>query len=264
MRRPMLGVAGFPVAHSRSPQMHSAALAALGIDWSYVRVPIPPALFAETARVLGESGFVGLNVTIPHKEAAAQAADNRSAATRAIGAANTLTYERDGSIDAENTDAGGFLDALAGDPAGVHAVVLGAGGAARAVVWALADAGAARVDVVNRTPERARALAADLGVDAAARPGPCDVLVNCTSIGLDPDDAKDGIASLGLAGLAPPEVVVDLVYAAAPTPVETWATDGGSRFVDGLEVLVRQGSRSLARWCGREPSLDVMRRAALA
>lgn len=264
MARPMLGVAGFPVAHSRSPQMHAAALAALGIDWSYVRVPLPPERFEETARVLGRSGFHGLNVTVPHKEAASRIADSRSVAVQAIGAANTLTYEDDGSIAADNTDAGGFLDALATDPAGLHAVVLGAGGSARAVAWALVDAGAARVEVVNRSRERAQLLAADIGVAIAERPGACDVLVNCTSVGLEPVDPDQAIAQLGLAGLEAPEVVVDLVYGQVPTPVQVWADRGSARFVDGLEVLVRQGSRSLARWTGREAPLRVMRSALMA
>lgn len=264
MARPMLGVAGWPVAHSRSPQMHSAALAALGLDWSYVRLPLPPELFEETARALGRSGFVGLNVTVPHKEAAGRLADSRSDAAQAIGAANTLTYERDGSIAADNTDAGGFLDALGSDPRSLHAVVLGAGGSARAVAWALADAGAARVEVVNRTPGRATALAADLGVEVAAHPGPCDLLVNCTSVGLQPVDREVALEQLGLGGTEAPRVVADLVYGERPTPVQRWAEGSGARFVNGLEILVRQGARSLARWTGEAPPIDVMRAAAVA
>lgn len=264
MARPLLGVAGFPVAHSRSPQMHNAALATLGLDWSYVQVPVPPALFEATARALGASGFVGLNVTVPHKEAASHLADTRSDAVEAIGAANTLTYEHDGSISADNTDAGGFLDALGADPRGLRVVILGAGGSARAVAWALADAGAARVQVVNRTPQRATVLAADLGVEAAARPGPCDLLVNCTSIGLGPDDEVTGVDRLGLGGIDTPGVVADLVYGDGPTPVQRWAQAGGARFVNGLEVLVHQGARSLERWTGRVPPIEVMRTAAIA
>ncbi len=260
----MLGVAGFPVAHSRSPQMHGAALAELGLDWSYVKVPVPASLFIETARALGRSGFLGLNVTVPHKEAACELADARSAAVRAIGAANTLTYEPDGTIAADNTDAGGFLAALAADPAGLHAVVLGAGGSARAVAWALVDAGAARVEVVNRTAERAQILAAELGVGVAERPGSCDLLVNCTSVGLADGDPAAGIEQLGLTGVEVPGVVVDLVYGHTPTPVQCWARDGGARFVNGLEVLVHQGALSLERWSGRAAPIAVMRRAAMA
>jgi shikimate dehydrogenase len=259
----LLGVAGFPVAHSRSPAMHAAALAALGLDWRYLRLPLSPERFPETARALGGSGYRGINVTVPHKEAAARLADRPSEAVRATGAANTLTYEDDGAVAADNTDAPGFLDALDADPAGLRAIVLGAGGSARGVAWALAGAGA-EVAVWNRTAERARRLAADLGVVATEHPGGADLLVNCTSVGLQPVGLDDALAQLSLAGSAPPATVVDMVYGDGPTPLERWARAGGARFVPGLEVLVRQGALSLHRWTGLEPPLDVMRRAAAA
>lgn len=257
----LLGVAGFPVAHSRSPAMHAAALEALGLDWRYLRLPLPPERFPETARALGGSGYRGINVTVPHKEAAAVLADRPSASVAATGAANTLTYEDDGAVAADNTDAPGFLAALDADPSGLHAVVLGAGGSARAVAWALADAGA-QVAVWNRTAERARRLASDLGVAAVDRPAETDVLVNCTSVGLREVELDDALAHLDLAGAAPPATVVDLVYSDGPTPLERWARAGGARFVPGLEVLVRQGALSLRRWTGLEPPLEAMRRAA--
>jgi len=160
-----LGVCGWPVAHSRSPQMHNAALAAAGLeDWRYLRLPLPPGLFEETVRALPAAGFRGVNVTIPHKQAALALADRASDAARAIGAANTLTFEA-GAIHADNTDAPGLLAALPFAPAGRSALVLGAGGAGRAAAWALREAGA-EVAVWNRTPERATALAAELGVRA--------------------------------------------------------------------------------------------------
>ena len=160
-----LGVCGWPVAHSRSPQMHNAALAAAGLTgWRYLRLPLPPEVFAETVRALPAAGFRGVNVTIPHKHAALALADAASDAARAIGAANTLTFE-DGAIVADNTDAPGLLAALGEPVAGRRALVLGAGGAGRAAAWALASAGA-DVAVWNRTPERARVLAAELGVRA--------------------------------------------------------------------------------------------------
>jgi shikimate dehydrogenase len=257
----LLGVAGFPVAHSRSPAMHTAALEALGLDWHYGRLPLPPERFTETARALGGSGYRGINVTVPHKEAAAALADRASAEVRATGAANTLTYEDDGAVAADNTDAPGFLAALGADPAGLRAVVLGAGGSARAVAWALAEAGA-EVSVWNRTAERAHRLAGDLGVGVAERPGEGDMLVNCTSVGLGPVEQADALSQLRLDGVAPPATVVDLVYGEGPTPLERWATGGGARFVPGLEVLVRQGALSLARWTGLDPPLEVMRMAA--
>ena len=265
MPRTLLGVAGFPVAHSRSPAMHNAALAELGLGWLYVPVPLPPERFEEAVRALPGSGFKGLNVTVPHKTAAHGMADTRSPAAHAIGAANTLTFRPEGAIDAENTDAGGLLDALAQPVAGLRALVLGAGGSARAAVWALIEAGAAEVSVWNRTPARAAQLACDLGARHAARPGQVDLLVNCTSVGLDGSvDAVEAQAALGLGTIDPPAIVVDLVYATEPTPVVSWARAGGSRVVEGLEVLVRQGARSLELWTGLDAPIQTMRRAATA
>src|SRR3954468_18013522 len=142
--------------------MHNAAFAALGLDWRYVKLPVPPELFDRTVRALPGSGYRGANVTIPHKLAALAVADSASDAARAIGAANTLTFG-DGGIEADNTDAGGFLDALGESPPGRRALVLGAGGAARAGVWGLPQASAAEVSVWNRTPERAEELATAFG-----------------------------------------------------------------------------------------------------
>ncbi len=157
---PRLGVLGWPVAHSRSPAIHNAALAALGMEgWRYQRLPVPPTLFAQTTRALGQAGFLGVNVTIPHKQAALALAGQASQAAREIGAANTLTFAADGTIAAENTDAPGLLAALGRSPRGMRALVLGAGGSARAAVWALREAGASEVSVWNRTPERAETLA---------------------------------------------------------------------------------------------------------
>src|SRR5688572_2037753 len=184
---PLLGVCGWPVAHSRSPAMHEAAFAAARLEgWRYLKLPLPPELFAETVRALPAAGFRGVNVTIPHKEAALALADEASDAARAIGAANTLTFE-DGAIKADNTDAPGLLAAVGEPVAGRRALVLGAGGAGRAAAWALAGAGA-DVAVWNRTAERARALATALGVRAVAAPEPAEIVVNATAVGLrDPE-----------------------------------------------------------------------------
>lgn len=260
MARTLLGVAGFPIAHSRSPAMQNAALRALGIDWLYVPVPLPPERFAGAVRALPRSGFRGLNVTLPHKQAAHDLADELSEAAAAIGAVNTLTF-RDGAVVGDNTDAQGLLDALEEPVAGRRALVLGAGGSARAAVWALQGAGAAEVSVWNRTPERARELAAALGARHAERPQAADLLVHCTTVGLAATTQDEALAALGLAGMEPPATVVDLVYTAARTPVLGWAAAGGARAVDGLEVLMRQGARSLALWTGREAPLEAMRRA---
>ena len=258
----MLGVAGWPVAHSRSPAMFAPALAELGLDWRYVRLPLPPERFDETARALAASGYRGINVTIPHKRAAHDLADERSDAATAIGAANTLTYE-DGRIAADNTDAAGFLDALGAEPAGWRCLVLGAGGSARAVVWALREAGAGEVSIWSRTPERAAALAGDFGVRHVATPEAADLIVNCTPVGLDQavGDA-DAVAAVGLGAADPPRTFFDLTYGAGATPLGRWAAAGGSRVVDGLEMLVRQGALSLERWTGRPAPLEAMRTGA--
>jgi len=255
----LAGVLGDPVAHSRSPAMHNAAFEALGLDWRYVKLPVPPELFAETVRALPELGYRGANVTIPHKEAALAVADSASDAARAIGAANTLTFA-DGEVQADNTDAAGFLAALPRSPAGMGALVLGAGGAARAVAWALDRAGA-RVSVWNRTPERAAALAADLGVASVEAPVAAELVVNATSVGLRSEDSID---DLPLAWIDPPAIAVELVYGRHETPFGAWAAIGASEVVDGLEVLVRQGALAFEAWTGQEPPLDVMRRAARA
>jgi shikimate dehydrogenase len=260
----LTGVLGQPVSHSRSPAMHNAAFEVLGLDWRYLALPVSAELFAETAAALPASGYRGANVTIPHKLAALAAADSATPAARAIGAANTLTFE-DGAIEADNTDAQGFLDALGGPVDGLRALVLGAGGAARAVAWALSEAGAGEVAVWNRTPERAADLAATLGLRHLARPEAADLIVNATSVGLDPALAYDeAVAALGLADLERPPAVADLVYRGdgSQTPLAKWAEAGGARFTGGLEVLVRQGALSFRRWTGRDAPVDVMRAAA--
>ena len=262
----LAGVLGFPVAHSRSPDMHNAAYSAIGLEWRYVKLPVPPELFAETVRALPRSGFHGANVTIPHKHAALELADERTPSADAIGAANTLTFLDGGGIEAHNTDAPGFLAALGEDDArGLRALVLGAGGAGRAVAWALREAGAAEVAVWNRTPERAKALADDLGVSAIPRPATCDLLVNATSVGLEPRmNEAETLEALALDQLLPPQIVVDLVYGHEPTPLLAWASRGGSRTVNGLEVLVRQGALSFERWTGVEAPVEAMRAAAVS
>ena len=252
---PYAGVLGFPVAHSRSPAMMNAAFAELGLDWRYVHLPVAPERFEATVRALPGSGYRGANVTIPHKLAAHALCDELGEAARAIGAVNTLTFEADGRIAGDNTDAGGLMDALGGERPG-RALVLGAGGAARAAVWALREAGS-EVVIWNRTPSKGRALAEELGVSHAEHPeGDFALLVNSTSLGLAADDDIEGLP------LVDAPVVADLVYGAAPTPLVRWAAARSARVVDGLEVLVHQGARSLERWTGRAAPLDTMRAAA--
>jgi shikimate dehydrogenase len=232
--------------------MHEAAYAAAGLEgWRYQLLPVPPERFEETVKALSAAGFAGANVTIPHKEAALRVADRATPAARAIGAANSLSFEGDG-IEADNTDAPGFLAALGIDPSGLRATVLGAGGSARAVVWALLENGA-DVAIWNRTPERAAALAAELGARAVSEPHGGDVLVNCT-----PGAGDLPVGEVGEWGR-----VVDLAYSPEPdTPLLRSARTAGVETVDGLEVLVAQGALSFERWTGVPAPREAMLAAA--
>ncbi len=227
------------------------------------------ALFAETVRALSGSGFLGANATIPHKEAALALADEASVAAREIGAANTLTFAADGTIAAENTDAPGLLQALGMPVAGLRAQVLGAGGSARAAVWALLHAGAAEVYVWNRTSARARVLVEQIGGEAVEAPRSADLLVNCTSVGLGLERSASehaGLNQLGLRGDQTGEYsyVADLVYRTEPTPLLAAAAAAGAHTIDGLEILVAQGALSFSLWTAREAPLEVMLDAARA
>jgi len=261
-RRWRLGVFGWPVAHSRSPAMHGAALHRLGLEhWTYGALPVPPEHAAATFAALPGSGFAGANVTIPHKHDALAAAHHATPAAREIGAANTLTVLEDGTIEADNTDAPGLIDALGGSPAGRTALVLGAGGSARACAWALREAGCSRVAVWNRTAARADELAADLGVEAVEAAFDADVLVNCTSVGLHDPAETFGLIPVRAEELGAHDVVVDLVYRAGGTPLLHAAAAAGATTIDGLSILVAQGARSLERWTGRSAPRDAMDRA---
>jgi shikimate dehydrogenase len=283
---PRLAVIGFPVGHSRSPAMQNAALAALGLagEWQYGALEVAPGELEATVRELAAGGeYAGVNVTVPHKEAALALADQASAAARAIGAANTLSFAG-GRVAAENTDAAGLVGALPdgfaaearGEGGRARALVLGAGGAARAVIWAL-SAGAATdsafpsllVDVWNRTATRATEVCAELGGEPLAGVGGVPVpgqedyalIVNTTAVGLRGEDPFEQLP-LGAGGFAPGQVVVDMVYGKRSSALLAAATAAGATAVDGLEVLVQQGARSLRIWTGRAPDLDVMRGAA--
>jgi shikimate dehydrogenase len=253
--------------------MHSAALAALGLEpeWSYEAIEVSPNEFETRVRAMPGEGFVGANVTIPHKVAALALADEPSAAAAEIGAANTLSFA-DGQVLAANTDAAGFLDALPESPARKEALVLGAGGSARAVVWALVGGGAS-VRIWNRTPERGEALAAEFGARAlGASPQELgsatqefDLIVNCTSVGMGGVPERPGsFKSLPIDAdsLSVKHQLVDLAYGSAETELASVARARGATVVDGLEVLVHQGAASLRIWTGMEPPLETMRRAA--
>lgn len=248
--------------------MQNAALADLGLagEWDYGAIDVAPEEFAARVRSLPGEGYVGVNVTVPHKEAALALADEASERATEIGAANTLSFAA-GGIAAENTDAGGLLAALPASPKGQRALVLGAGGAARAALWALLSAGSG-VDVWNRTPERARSLTGELGGNPVEPEGDgrlaasgYGLIVNTTTVGLG---GSGGLGELRLdpGAFSPSQTVVDLVYGGGESELLAAAREAGATVVDGLEMLVRQGAESLRIWTGRDPSLAVMREAA--
>lgn len=276
-----LAVLGHPVAHSRSPAMQNEALGAMGLDDEWIYEPpidVAPERFEAQVREMAAGEFVGANVTIPHKEVALRLADERTRAAEEIGAANTLSF-KDNKIHADNTDAGGLLVALADLPAsprGIRALVLGAGGAARAAIWALTKGGAVvyvaldprKVDAWNRTGERATKLYDELGeyfdlggvaVDAP-RQEDYGIVVNTTSVGLRGEDPFEHLP-LDPAKF-PGQVVVDMAYGDRPTKLAEVAEDNGATVIDGIEILARQGALSLAIWTERDPPIDVMRNAA--
>jgi shikimate dehydrogenase len=266
---PKLAVIGFPVGHSRSPAMQNAALAELGLreDWEYDAVEAAPEDFEQRVRELAAGGYAGLNVTVPHKEAALGLADEASEAAGEIGAANTLSFHPGAEtgvpvIAAENTDAAGFLASLPSSPRGKRALVLGAGGAARAVVWALAREGA-QVAVWNRTAARAEAIAAELGGTAVAAPSAAayELIVNTSAAGLHGDDPFEQLP-LVPDSFEPEQVVVDMVYGDRPSLLLAAASARDATTVDGLEILVQQGALSLEIWTGRKAPLGAMRAAA--
>ena len=265
---PRLAVLGYPVSHSRSPAMQTAALTELGLaaSWSYEAIEVTPEGFEPLVRSLPDDRFAGVNVTVPHKLAALALADQASRAAREIGAANTLSFDR-GRVHADNTDAVGIVNAIGERLEGRRALVLGAGGSARAAVWGLHTLGA-EVSVHNRTASKAKTLAAELG---AAVAGPdatgFDLLVNATTVGLAQASERPPM-SADLKGLpvdadsvGERQVVVDLVYGSYETALASRARERGARVIDGLEVLVHQGAASLRIWTGLDPPIETMRAA---
>ena len=266
---PRLAVLGNPISHSRSPAMHSAALAELGLagEWTYEAIDVAPQDFDALVRSLPDQGFAGVNATVPHKVAALALADEATDAAAKIGAANTLSF-RGGLIHAANTDASAIAESLPYSPIGKRALVMGAGGSARAAVWALREAGA-DVNVWNRTPSKAEALAAEFGVGLSTEDA--ELVVNATTVGMDSASRGETPGERGDPNLkALPlfsdgiraKVVIDLVYGSRETDLIMAARAAGAATVDGLEILARQGAASLRAWTGAEPPLDVMREAA--
>jgi shikimate dehydrogenase len=261
---------GWPAAHSRSPLIHHYWLRTLSLEGGYNIEAIPPEGFAEFVLHLDTHGFVGANVTIPHKERAL-ALTRPDARARAVGAANTLWYEG-GELRSTNTDIEGFinnLDACAPgwDAATSDALVLGAGGSARAVVFGLIERGVGRVHVANRTVERARALAGQFGDrvhpvawDAIGEWLPrADLLVNTTSLGMHGQPALE----IDVDRLPPHAVVADLVYVPLQTPLLAGARARGLRTADGLGMLLHQAVRGFELWFGRRPQVSAELRALI-
>jgi shikimate dehydrogenase len=257
-------VFGHPIAHSLSPVIHQAFAAQLGIRLSYETIDVPPARFEDTVRRFFAEGGLGANVTLPHKVTACLLAEERTEAATRAGAANTLTPLVGGGILAHNTDGSGFVRDITErhslDLRGHDALLLGAGGAARAVAWALLDAGVQTLTIVNRTPERADELADAIGEPARCHTrywdgldGECfDLVVNATSIGI-----ADGTFDLPMSILQDHSTCYDLCYGKAAASFKGWATAAGTRyFRDGLGMLVEQAADAFERWHGRRPDTD--------
>jgi len=256
---------GWPVAHSRSPRLHGFWLARHGVDGAYVPLAVAPEHVAEALRMLPHLGFVGVNITLPHKEAALELVVELDDAARRIGAVNTVIVGPDGRLLGSNTDAYGFVENLrAGAPAWRAetgpALVIGAGGAARAVIVALLDAGAPSILVTNRSAARAEALCSEFGSALTAAPWAsraaalADVatLVNTTSLGMQGQPPLD----LALDELPDTALVTDVVYSPLQTPLLSAATARGNPTVDGLGMLLHQARPGFTAWFGVEPDVD--------
>jgi shikimate dehydrogenase len=271
----LAGIMGWPVAHSRSPALHGFWLGEHGIDGVYVPLAVPPDRLEQALRALPALGFHGCNLTIPHKQAALAVMDRVDPFARRIGAMNTVTVAADGSLEGSNTDVYGFRENLreqAGDwdPAAGPAVVLGAGGSARAVVAALAAAGVSEIRLVNRTLDRAETLARELAepdmeitihpweVRAETLRG-AGILVNTTSLGMDKEPPLD----LALDELPRAAVVVDIVYVPLETGLLAAARARGHRTVDGLGMLLHQGRPGFEAWFGTAVQVTPALRAAM-
>ncbi len=265
-RAKLAGVMGWPVGHSLSPLLHGYWLSTHAIDGAYVPLAVKPEDFAEAVRMLPKLGIAGANVTIPHKQAALAACDELDDVAVRIGAVNTIVVRRDGRLWGTNTDAYGFLENLKAkhptwDAGAGPAVVIGAGGAARAVVVALLDAGVPAVRLTNRSRERADALANDLDAKkievtdwdlrnvALAGAG---LLVNATSLGMTGQPELD----LDLAHLPKEAAVYDIVYVPLETDLLKAAKAAGHPVIDGIGMLLHQARPGFAAWFGIEPTVD--------
>lgn len=273
-RIPLAAVIGHPIAHSRSPALHTYWLKRYGLKGHYIPIDIAPTDLPEMIRTLPRLGFVGANITIPHKEAILNIADIVTDRAALIGAANTLIFRKDGKIHADNTDGSGFIANLRQNapnwvPSAGPALVLGAGGGARAVVAALIEVGVPEIRICNRTRPRADALRSDFGakvhvhewVQSGNLMADAATVVNTTSLGMTgkPD------LRLSLDGLSPKALVTDLVYTPLKTQLLIEAEARGCTTVDGLGMLLHQAVPAFERWFGVRPEVDdATRKAVLA
>ncbi len=258
------GVIGSPVRHSLSPVIHNAAFVDAGLDWVYAAFEVAPGNAGAALEAMRALGIAGLSVTMPHKEDVARAVDVLDAAASALQTVNTVVLQPDGRLSGHSTDGAGFVASLLGagvDPTGMSVVVLGAGGAARAVIDALVRAGVDRLVIVNRSPERAAQAVAVGGTNALAGDmsaiGAADLVVNATSIGMGTDDLPCDVALLHSG-----QVVADLVYHPLDTALLRSARDRGAVVIDGLGMLVHQAVLQQQLWTGLRPDPLVMRAAA--
>jgi shikimate dehydrogenase len=271
-RRPITGatgvvaVIGDPVRHSLSPTIHNAAFDALGLDLVFVAMPVPAGAGADAVAAVRLLDLVGLSVTMPHKADVAAAVDRCTPAAARLGAVNCVRRE-EGELVGDNTDGGGFVDAFGQETGdtfdGAVVAVLGAGGAARAVIDAVATAGAAQVLVLNRSPQpatRAAALAPVARVGDWAEVPACDVVVNATAVGMAGGPAPDRVP-LDPSLLRPGQVVCDLVYQPRLTPLLAAAAEVGAKPVGGVGMLVHQAARAFTGWTGHPAPVAVMREA---
>jgi shikimate dehydrogenase len=261
----VVGVIGDPVAHSLSPLLHNTAFAELGLDWVSVGLRVAAGSAAAALQGAAALGIRGLSVTMPHKEAVAELVASTSPLAVRLGAVNCVTFERGGPAG-DNTDGPGLVAALRRgcgfDPSGRRCMVVGAGGAARAAIAALADAGAAEVVVVNRTAERAVAAAALAGAigrsGSATEANGCDLVVEATPVGMAGRGTSGEEWPVDPSRLGPAQVVVDLVYDPPETAWLAAARARGARVANGLGMLVHQAALQLATWTGAEAPVEAM------
>ena len=271
-RIPLAGVIGHPIAHSKSPQLHGHWLKTHGLPGHYIPMDVAPKDLESVLRTLPKAGYVGANVTVPHKEAALRLADHVSDRASTIGAANTLVFQDDGSIHADNTDGYGFMENLRSgapdwNPTDGPAVIFGAGGAARAVLQALTEAGVPEILLTNRTRARADQLQEEFGgpiqvvdwLQAGNAVEGAELVVNTTSLGMQGQPEL----RVPLDGLQPGAVVTDLVYAPLKTQLLQSAEEAGCTTVDGLGMLLHQAVPGFERWFGLRPEVTDDLRAAV-